>query len=180
MSDPLDDLRAALGSVELSAGFEQRALRQIASEQSSRAGNRRWMMFLPVAAAVVIVATVFRNGGIEEPSGRREGAMKQSAVREPQAVAPPTPVAAVERDAPRRVRRAQASAVRFAIPESAHIDQAIAVRRLMLSATPGKVIGAPDSNQLSDDGSIRMPALIEIKPIVIAPLPTGQGGGSER
>lgn len=180
MSDPLDDLRAALGSVEPSVGFEQRTLRHVATGRAARAGKSSWMMLVTSAgaAAAILIAVVALP-----PRAARIG---QSAVREP---AVPAPVAVVAPSAPvihpgpgasRGARPVRAAAILPVIPESAHIDQAIAVRRLMLSATMGKVIGSPDANQLTDDGSIRMPALIEIKPIVIAPLPNGQGGGSER
>jgi hypothetical protein len=83
----------------------------------------------------------------------------------------------------RHARRAQPVAETWTIPENAHADQAIAVRRLMVLIRAGQVI-VPAGTAVANDEAALPPgeglAPVELKPIVITPLPTGQGGGSEQ
>jgi hypothetical protein len=92
-------------------------------------------------------------------------------------IAPPTfPVA----ESPHLAAHARALAVAWQIPENAHPDQAIAVRRLMTLLRAKKIEMPSDPGAFGAGTSATVLAPIELKPIVIAPLPNGQGGGSER
>lgn len=188
MSEPLDDLRAALGAVEPSVGFEQRTLRHIAEAGPRRAG-RHWLFAAPTAAAVMlIVVTVLRSGGPVNQGAAAPG----SGFQRTQAALPGRSKAEPENQtdrstrepSPRVVRphveRPSVSRARLRIPETAHVDQVLAVRRLVALVRTGMVLGASDDQTFREDGSIAIPALIELKPIVITPLAAGQGGGSER
>jgi hypothetical protein len=184
MSDPLDDLRAALGLVEPSPAFEQKTLARIEHERGATA-KRAWLFLIPMAAAAAVIVIVsFRSGGVgdhsalPEPSG---GLGNQSALREPAIASNPStaPTTIMPRPS-RHVARARMAQVAWAIPENAHADQAIAVRRLMTLIRAGKADVPADRLVFDDSGPVPMLAPIELKPIVITPLPNGQGGGSER
>lgn len=179
MPEPLDELRAALGAIEPSLGFEQRTLRHIADSRTSRA--RRWRGMFAVPAAALTVLAVIVSSRTAKPVG---GLGDQTALPRLTPVSAPlvrvdAPFEHPTEPAPRPVRRVRSAPTAWTIPENAHADQALAVRRLIALMRAGAVLGAPDETRSNDSELIAIPA-IDVKPIVIAPLAAGQGGGSER
>lgn len=192
MPEPLDELRALLGSVEPSSTFEAKTRARIdhQRERARTAGitKRAWLFMIPMAAAAVVMVAVVLNP--REDARRGGGLAEQSALREP-AIAPPSgglgnqsalaePAVVAGRMAKLSVKRTRVAAAAWAIPENAHADQAIGMRRLMTLIRAKKIEVPGDSTVLDDGGPIPALAPVELKPIVIAPLPNGQGGGSER
>jgi hypothetical protein len=185
MSEPLDDLRALLGAVEPSVEFERRTLRHVAADAKASRAGRRWMFVAPAAVAAIVIAIVSiwpaaptrSGGGLGDQVGlpvRGSVSPAPSGALGDQAALPATAASS------RRVHRVRPIDAAWKIPENAHADQAIAVHQLMTLIRAGKARIDGSVVAATDDGPIPALAPIELQPIVIAPLPNGQGGGSQR
>jgi hypothetical protein len=172
MSDALDELRAELASVEPSRAFARETLARLERERA-RAPRRAWLFLMPMTAAAIVIAIARSGGGVGTHSALPKAVIASKpaeTMARPTAAEPPV----------RRSSRARPADATWTIPENAHADQAIAVRQLMTLIRAGKAQVPPDSIVLDDSGPVPMLPPVELKPIVIAPLPMGQGGGSER
>jgi hypothetical protein len=183
MSEPLDDLRAALGSIEPSPAFEKQTFVRIERERATTA-RRAWMFLAPVAAAAVVIAAIAVKpaGDVKPADSARVEAAAASAEPAPISVPArqPEPVTRVNARPMHRAHAAQPAALDLTIPENAHADQVFALRRLMTLIRAGKATVPDDSTIFDDSGPVPVLVPVELKPILIAPLSSGQGGGSER